>query len=368
MNERDSELDALWRRHSRELPTPALDDAIRAAAHRAVHAKPSAALSRARAPWPAWATYAAAASIGAIAIGVWQLQSREADVMQGVVSDVPMRAVAPAARDAERGAALKREVVPKPDALQSGGAAGGPASATANANANANEPLNAAAAKPADADGAAASTTRAPVNVDGTRAPRTDGTTAPSVRESSKVDAQANAPAVIARTFEAPTDAKRVATAPGIERVAPSAMPAPAPEAMVAPAQSGNMPAPSSRLQAEASVPARQSAISPQQPAAMVAPPPSAPIAQAAPRITGNVSADNNAAAQMPRARAASDEEARDVAGFVDVIRGALARRDRDLAVATLNALRARYDDADARLPVDLRGWAAGVAHAKPRE
>lgn len=311
MNERDSELDALWRRHSRELPTPALDDAIRAAARRAVHAKPSAALSRARAPWPAWVTYAAAASIGAIAIGVWQLQPKEADVMQGVVSDMPTRAVAPAARDAERGAALKPEVA---------------------------------------------------------RAPHADGAAAPSVRESSKVDAQANAPAVIARKFQAPTDAKRVAAAADTERIASSATPAPAPQAMVAPTQSGSLPALSPRPQAEASVPARQSAISPHQSATMVAPPPSAPIAQAAPTITGSLSADNNAVAPAPRARAASDEEARDVAGFVDVIRGALARQDRDLAVATLNALRARYDDADARLPVDLRGWAAGVPHAKPRE
>lgn len=367
MNERDSELDALWRRQSHETPAPALDEAIRAAAHRAVHAKPSATLSRTHAPWPAWATYAAAASISAIAIGVWQLLPKEADVMQGVVSDMPMRAAAPAARDAERGAALRREVAPKPGVLQSGGAAGGTAPATATVNANATEPLNAATAKAADADGAATSTTRAPVNAGVARAPRADGAAAPSVRESSKVDTRANAPAVTARKFQAPTDAKRAAAVAGIERIAPSATPAPAPQAMVAPAQSGSMPAPSPRSQSEASVPARQSAISPHQSATMVAPPPSAPIAQAAPRITGSVSADNNAA-PAPRARAASDEEAHDVAGFVDVIRGALARQDRDLAVATLNALRARYDDADARLPVDLRGWAAGVAHTKPQE
>jgi hypothetical protein len=197
------------------------------------------------------------------------------------------------------------------------------------------------------------------VNADVARAPRADAVAAPFARESSKVDAQANAPVVVARKLQAPTDAKRVA---------PSATPAPAPQAMIPPAQSGSTPAYSTRSQAEAPVLARQSAISPQQPATMVAPPPSAPIAQAAPRITGSVPADRNAAAPAPRARTASDEEARDVAGFVDVIRGALARQDRDLAVATLNALRARYDDADVRLPVDLRGWAAAVPHARPQE
>ena len=131
---------------------------------------------------------------------------------------------------------------------------------------------------------------------------------------------------LLRRKFQAPTDAKRVAAAAGIERAAPSATPAPAPQAMVAPAQSGNMPAPSPRSQAEASVPARQSAISPHQSATMVAPPPSAPIAQAAPRIAGSVSADNNAARQR-LVRALHRMKRRAMSRVLSMsIRGALAR------------------------------------------
>ena len=104
MTEPDTVIDlhAQWRKHAVETPPVALDDAIRAAAHRAVHAKPSTL--RARAPWPTWATFAAAASIGVIAIGVWQSQPRDVDETRSVTSDVPTRssaataAVAPRAR------------------------------------------------------------------------------------------------------------------------------------------------------------------------------------------------------------------------------------------------------------------------------
>ena len=120
MSERDSELDALWRRHSREEPPAALDDAIRAAAHRAVHAKPATSSPRARAPWAAWTTLAAAASIGAIAVGVWQLQPRELDETKVVASDSPRRV------DARREAAAP--AAPSPRMALDGATPGAPSS------------------------------------------------------------------------------------------------------------------------------------------------------------------------------------------------------------------------------------------------
>ncbi|MEO8847681.1 MAG: hypothetical protein ABI440_03480, partial [Casimicrobiaceae bacterium] len=113
MNERDSELHAQWRKYSAQTPPPALDDAIRAAAHRAVKSKPTS--MKARAPWPTWATFAAAASIGVIAIGVWQMQPREFDETRMVASDVPSRATKPIAiapPTAEPGVKDQRSVAP----------------------------------------------------------------------------------------------------------------------------------------------------------------------------------------------------------------------------------------------------------------
>ena len=53
---RDDAIDRLMREHSRETPPAALDDAIRAAARRAVGAKPRGkpAVAEAREPWRWW--------------------------------------------------------------------------------------------------------------------------------------------------------------------------------------------------------------------------------------------------------------------------------------------------------------------------
>ena len=75
---RDARVDASWRAASREEPPAALDDAIRAAARREIGARPRAAETRTNVPeslrperW--WWPLAAAATIGAIAIGILQI-------------------------------------------------------------------------------------------------------------------------------------------------------------------------------------------------------------------------------------------------------------------------------------------------------
>lgn len=108
----DPRLDAAWRDASREEPSAALDEAIRAAARREVGAGPVAAGSethvvRGRGATPAahvpeatrperwWWPLAAAATIGAIAFGLLQLKPVE-NGGPSVVSDMPAPPTTPA--------------------------------------------------------------------------------------------------------------------------------------------------------------------------------------------------------------------------------------------------------------------------------
>ena len=93
----DPTLDALLRKHSDEMPSSDIDAAILAAAHRAVQSAPRAAekAPEATSPWRWWMPLAAAATIGAITIGVFQLMPKEPEPTTAtVVSDTPSSAVA----------------------------------------------------------------------------------------------------------------------------------------------------------------------------------------------------------------------------------------------------------------------------------
>src|SRR6266404_727178 len=72
MSEIDPELDATWRAASREQPPAALDDAIRAAARREVGARPGGLRGA-----PRWLPFAAAATVAAIAVGIFQMTPPE---------------------------------------------------------------------------------------------------------------------------------------------------------------------------------------------------------------------------------------------------------------------------------------------------
>ena len=88
----DPKLGALLREHSTDAPSSDIDAAILAAAHRAVQSAPQSAVNRAAEatrPWRWWMPLAAAATIGAIAIGVLQVTPKESDSTATVVSDTP---------------------------------------------------------------------------------------------------------------------------------------------------------------------------------------------------------------------------------------------------------------------------------------
>jgi len=106
----DPAIDALLRTHSAEMPSAEIDATILAAAHRAVRSTPLEAEQRAEAtrPWRWWMPLAAAATIGAITIGVLQLAPKEPDTTSAIVGDappavaVPAQPAAPAAVPAEK--------------------------------------------------------------------------------------------------------------------------------------------------------------------------------------------------------------------------------------------------------------------------
>jgi hypothetical protein len=96
--ERDPALDAAWREHSTELPSAALDAAILAAAHRAVGSAPkdaSKVAAEATSPQRWWMPLAAAATIGAVALGILQTMPQQDSVTTPAVSDAPAPVRAP---------------------------------------------------------------------------------------------------------------------------------------------------------------------------------------------------------------------------------------------------------------------------------
>jgi len=89
--DRDPRLDTAWRVHSTEAPSTSIDATILAAAHRAVASAPHATskVPAATQAWAWWMPLAAAAAIGAMAIGVIQLMPHPHDDSAAIVSDTP---------------------------------------------------------------------------------------------------------------------------------------------------------------------------------------------------------------------------------------------------------------------------------------
>ena len=252
----DPKLDALLREHSTDAPSSDIDAAILAAAHRAVQSAPLSAVNRAAEatrPWRWWMPLAAAATIGAIAIGVLQVTPKESDSTATVVSDTP-----PAIRS-------------KPEQVQP----------TAPA---------------------------ASVGKDNVEAPR------PS----------SEAP-------HAPSEAPRAKVR--VDRPAPS-------------------PAPAQKMEAERAAsaepfPSRERDAVEQRNAA------GAMARSEAPRAT--------APALAKQSVAAADVQATSPEQWIARIRALLADGKTQYAEQELIAFRAAYPDADARLPAELRAWAAAV-------
>ena len=120
---RDPELSAAWREHSTEMPSAATDAAVLAAAHRAVGSAPRDAgkpVAEATSPQRWWMPLAAAATIGAVALGILQTMQQESPVSAPTVSDMPARStertISLPSTPADQLAAIERKDAPRAEA------------------------------------------------------------------------------------------------------------------------------------------------------------------------------------------------------------------------------------------------------------
>ena len=320
--ERDPALDAAWREHSTELPSAAMDAAILAAAHRAVGSAPRAATKAAaeagvgaRAatrPQRWWMPLAAAATIGAVALGILQTMPQQ-DVV-----------IAPAVRDAIPPRPFESPPIAMPvptDEI----AAASRKQAPAAANEPAAPPAPAAAhAKPAAKFNAPPATSAtdnvAPMQSRMATAPEAQMAAAPAPQP---FPAEKKAESVESDFKDRARIAPKLATAPLAAADAP-----PAPPAAAAPMSESALADVRQRNEAQPSAPSTSGAVALGKTVARK-------DAAAAPAVDVD--------AWIARIRKLHDE-------------GKLADAAKELV-----AMRAAVPDADARLPRELRAWAATV-------
>lgn len=186
-SERDPAFDAAWRAASSEGPPAALDSAILAAAHRAVGAGPRRPEVRAATRWERWwFPLAAAATIGAVTIGILQLAPQDHGTTPdggAIVSDMPA------------GATMERRDVPTTKAAPEAtapAAAPKPSPAAAPAPAPAPVPAPSAATASAPPAPAAAPSVNAPAAAVGKLAAPTESAARADARN------EARAPLLVA--------------------------------------------------------------------------------------------------------------------------------------------------------------------------
>ena len=136
--ERDPALERAWRAHSREAPPAALDRAILAAAHRAVGSGPAevAPAREANRPQRWWMPLAAAATIGAVAVGLLQMSPQDASIVaptERIAAVAPQRELAKAAPAAASAPAPAPAQAAAPARPAAQAAASAPASRTSPA-------------------------------------------------------------------------------------------------------------------------------------------------------------------------------------------------------------------------------------------
>jgi len=331
----DPALDAAWRAHVREEPPRTLDDAILAAAHRAVTSGPRAQRTPWR--WTTWAPLAVAATLGAVAFGVVQLAPHEEDATRSVVGDAPVASSrAPAASSRT------------------------PAAAVTDAPAAPAPAPTAKAVTPAPAPPPVA---HAPLP-----APRQNTATPPPSATSEAMQSRADAAqgfAAAPPAAEAPRDqlAKRQAeTTARLERQAaneprkPEPFPAGARDAAGAP-QAGA--ARDATAAAPAAAPASPAAAGGHVGDARRGATDAKDVTDAAPAPAAAPMRESATASTQPRAKVATTRTPDDFVGEIRRLRG--EKRDADAALV-LAAFRAAYVDADERLPAELRAWARTIA------
>ena len=376
---RDDAVARAWQAYARETPPPGVDDAIRAAARRAVGTKPRAhpELAEARGPWRWWMPLAAAATIGAIAIGVIQSMPEIADE-PFVVSDAAL---------------ASRKVAPETNALPASPAAGSESTAREGRPSRESTSGKDVAPKAVQPAAPAASMPRTSANARTATPeqrdsvplpmPRSEAPRAPSPRQdAAKPDDKLRR--------DAPAEGKEnfVATPPVDER---QRLEARASDTQVAALEKRNQESAATLPKSErdaasgfaASPPAAVGVAAPK--AAAPASPPLARASEPAEGILGaarestdavDATARTKQRAAVPEravvaqtqaaagARAMPEPQAMAVAPpdvFIAEIQRLLAAGDREGAVRALQRFRRTHVDADARLPVDLRPWAASV-------
>ena len=322
-NERDPELEKLYRAQSREEPPPALDAAILAAAHRAVASAPRKAGEATR-PQRWWMPLAAAAAIGVIAIGVIQQMPKESAIDATSVATAPT-SVPPPARSPAPAPAPPAPAPPAAPEAAPPPAAQAPVATMEQRSVPADAGALAKKQKAADAVGAAPPP--------------------PPALAAAKPSSEKSAPAQSAR------DNKLVA------EPAPVPFPA-APAPQKTEAASGeakrDMPAeqPMAAQRKDAFREERQNAA----PALAGAPPPPPPASAPAARMRAQ---SETAAGAVAQSRSAIDPEmsalARDPDAWITRIRKLRDEGNTAQALRELKEFRALVPDAERRLPPDLR-------------
>lgn len=370
--QRDPALERAWREHSREMPPPALDNAILAAAHRAAGSRPQAALpAEATSPQRWWMPLAAAATIGAVVIGIMQTMPADTNLATSEVAPTAkLTAPTPAAthneaasppaksaRDAATTAASKQDAAPatSPSAASSGRATEAEPTSPpmpvpapiAQKAAPASSPVTPPVAADTDVAPArkreAANSERSPIAMappppppspaplpgSTMRAPEpfpaaTPPPSAPSAPEGVRAQAAEPGRANDAASRLAETDARK--DAPAERRQAPAAPPA------AAPALAGRM--------MQAPMPASSATMAPRDELGTAA------AAKPLAKTTANQDAQTKA--RDPDAWIARIRKLRDEGSTADALR-------------ELREFRDAVPDAERRLPADLREWAAAV-------
>jgi hypothetical protein len=346
----DPRFDAAWKAVSREEPPTALDDAIRAAARREAATRPQrtegkGGIPEALRPERWWWPLAAAATIGAIAIGILQLTPTDHVVApaadKSVVSDVPA-ASTPSKPSAAPGPSEKtRTPEPAAEPPPSMPAAGrAPTAAPA--------PAPAPVAPPAVAPRDLRKDLAAPAGGRERTAADTTAAAAPAPTPSqgasaSAADADAAKPAPsFAEPF--PAQAKPGAAKPpqgAAAASAPAAQPAAAAEGFASP-----------KLEAQQGA----ATLAPAPPRAPPAPLPARRVVES--NRAGGVSAESRAesAAAKPDARAKTPPKL-PPEEWIALIRRLRDEGRSEEAARELAAFREAYADHDRLLPRDLREW-----------
>lgn len=333
---RDPHVDAAWKSLPDAAPPAALDDAIRAAARRAVHAQPTRMKSRA--PWPAWMSLAAAACIGVVAVGVWQMQPQDINPIQAPVSDMVAKPTAGSEQRASSKPSVSTPMVqedsaPAQPALRKDRPSA-PAAMARNQDAEVAQDRMIAsprATKPADSAAQPALPDAMPRRDAPLRAPSPFPGTSPPEPDN----------LALAPPRSAQADKAEVANAPSPPSAPPNAM-----------AGGGlkQQRSDDARMRDEVSTARASPGISPL--------PPVAPAVAPAPVVSGFV-----AAPAVPPTAPLAKKATRSFDDYIDVIRRALQEHREEDAARELAALRSAYPDADQRMPVDLRAFALRVRH-----